>query len=292
MKLPSTILAIGLVACASILAEDFFFDDAAIRDAFRSGAEKFHDTPGASGLTAHQLKRALREERRSPPGFLMLDPASKSLSPEIRYERARKATLVLGHLYRRDSKEGWRTNLAGAVVLSNDGIVVTNYHVLDFKTAAVFAAMDYRQRVFPISEVIASNRKADVAILRLGGVSDLEPVPVALQSKIGSEVSVISHPDSHFYSLSTGQISRFSIDPETRARRIEITAPFARGSSGSGIFDSAANLIGIASATNAIYYEEDGSTPRNLQMVIHSGVPSQTLRNLLSSEEGADESGD
>lgn len=265
----------------SLSGEEPVIDDAAIRKSFLKQIIALKETGGSGGLNAAALRRELKEERRGIPDLKLHPPRTSELSKQELYELAKNATLIIGHLYLSDSGEQWRTNLAGGVALSKDGIVATNYHVLQFERASIFAAMDQQQRVFPIRKVLASDRKNDLAVIQLEVEKGLDPLPVSPTSSVGDPIGIVSHPDAHFYTFTSGEISRFSITPKIRALRIEVTAPFARGSSGSGIFDQRGNLVGIASATNSIYYEEDDRNKRNLQMVIHSGVPARSLLKLI-----------
>ena len=280
-------------ACLSLFAllitiplrgEDHLIDDAAIKRSFLQQIVALKESPGASGLNAAVLRRELKKEKRGVPDLTLLPLKTATLSKRELYESAKPSTLIIGHIYLCDSCDKWHTNLAGGVVLSKDGIVATNYHVLQFERAAIFAAMDHRQKIFPIAEVLASDEKNDLAVIRLEIETEMEAAPLALDSSAGDAIGIVSHPDAHFYTFTSGEISRFSIHPKIRTQRLEVTAPFARGSSGSGIFDFRGNLVGIASATTSIYYEEDNREKRNLQMVIHSGVPASSLLELIKGQ--------
>lgn len=275
------LLAISLHFFPAI-AEDEPVDDAAIRKTFLEQAQSLRKNE--VGMRASDLRKELRKEKRGVPDLVLPEPSSLTLLPKGQYDHGKSTTLIVGHIYHDDSHDNWRTNLAGGVVITPEGMAVTNFHVLDFDRAAHFAAMDEAGILYPIVAVLASDQKADLAIIQLETQTEWKAAPLAVDASVGDFISVISHPDAHFFSYTSGRISRFSIDPRSRARRIEITAPFARGSSGCAIYDRHGNVVGIVSATNAIYYEEDYRARRNLQMVIHSGVPTSSLRKLLSGE--------
>lgn len=269
---------IAFMFCQAVRGSDGFIDDAAIKAQFRDGLIRLMEEK--RGLSAPELRRELKKEHRAE--VKLTDGVSKEQTLPQLYEMAGKSSLIIGHLYLCDSCDEWHTNLAGGVSVSGDGIALTNYHVLQFKNAAVFGAMNASGDVFPISSVIASHRNDDIAVIQLETLKEIPFARLSSGALVGESVSIVSHPDSHFFSFSSGEISRLSIDPKLRTKRIEVTAPFARGSSGSGIFNRRGELVGLASATNAIYYEEDRSEVRNLQMVIHSGVPVQSVSELLS----------
>lgn len=265
----------------SLQSADQFIDDAALKSKFREGLAGILEEK--KGLSAAEVRRELKREKSMETEFVVEEDKEVDLnysSSEL-YKFARETSLIVGHLYLCDSCDEWHTNLAGGVAISPDGVILTNYHVLQFEKAAIFGAMNSKGEVFPLSQVIASSRRDDVAMIQLDSSGRIPFARLAQESPVGARVALVSHPDSHFYTFSSGEISRYSIDPKLRTKRIEITAAFARGSSGSGIFDYQGRLVGLASATNAVYYEEDDSENRNLQMVIHSGVPIQSVRKLL-----------
>ena len=191
---------------------------------------------------------------------------------------ASDATLIVGHLYLCGKCDRWHNNLAGGVLISADGLMITNYHVLKFTQAKTFAAMTKDGRIFPIEKVLASSSKDDLALVQLGGAKDLPFVPIAASAETGDALFVVSHPDAHFYTFTEGHVSRYFLEPKERAKRIQITAPFARGSSGSGIFNGSGELIGLATFTNTIFYEP--KTSSNPQTVLYTGVPSASILEL------------
>ncbi|MDF1825709.1 MAG: serine protease [Verrucomicrobiales bacterium] len=265
---------------------DDFIDDAAIKARFRESLIGFIEE--RKGLTAAEVRRELKREKSMEPGLSVENEPAEAVNytaPEL-YQQAKEASLIIGHLYLCDSCDEWHTNLAGGVAISPEGLVLTNFHVLQFEKAAIFGVMNSKGEVSRISKVIASSRSDDLAIIQLDSNEQASFAPLASGIMIGEEVALVSHPDSHFYSFTTGRVSRLSIEPKLRTRRVEITAPFARGSSGSGIFNRRGQLLGLASATNAVYYEEDQRGERNLQRVIYSGVPLPSIRDLLNLTNG------
>ena len=161
--------------------------------------------------------------------------------------------------------------------------MATNYHVMTSKDASAFGAMSQSGLVFPIIEVMAASKLNDVAIVRLGGDSQLPPA-LALSSApapIGETIHIVSHPDGRFFSYSRGIVSRYFLVHRSRAEKMQVTANFARGSSGSGVADSQGRIVGLVSSTNSIYYKEENGVKTNLQMVIKTCVPVKEIRALL-----------
>ncbi len=263
---------------ASSAAEEFI-TDAGIKASFEAKLSALFQAGGVP--TATDTLKQLREEKRSNvtlPPVAAVPPADDAAS----YGRARDASLVLGHLYLCGKCDKHHANLAGGVIISPDGLVLTNYHVLDFKEALVFGAMTAGGDVHVIDEVLAASKKDDIALVRLRNAKALPFVALQETVSTGDEVFVVSHPDGFFYTFTKGYLSRKYLTPKQQIPRLQITADFARGSSGSGIFNARGELVGIATSTNSIYYEQTEEKVDNLQMVIHSGVPVSSIKKLFA----------
>ena len=103
---------------------------------------------------------------------------------------------------------------------------------------------------------------------------------------VGDPVWVISHPASTFYYLSHGIVGRRFVQSR-RGREIElldITADYARGSSGAPVLDATGAVVGVVRSTRSIYYEEDDGQQKNLQMVFKHCVPARAVKELAAGE--------
>lgn len=280
----------ALATVATVAAEDgAFIDDAAVKSSFETHlGELFRagGLPMASGLVEQ-----LREATTAPldaSAFLAKEKADAPASTPSPVERARAATLVLGHLYLCGKCDKYHGNLAGAVLLSADGLALTNYHVMEAKDAVVFGAMTSDGRIYGIESVLAASKRDDVALVRLHDAQGLPHVPLCPGISTGEELFVLSHPDGHFYTLSKGFLARKYLTAAERIPRLQITADFAKGSSGSGIFNVHGELVGLAASTNSIYYTEKDGIKDNLQMVVKSGVPVESILKLFAATRASD----
>lgn len=208
------------------------------------------------------------------------------LSPAQVYERCRKGVLVISGVYKCGKCSRWHAQPASGFVLTADGVIVTNHHVLQKGNNETFVAMTSDGHVFPVKEVLASNPTNDIAIARLDlpkGES-LTPLPVQADQPVGSSIAVISHPDRHFYALSLGIISRYhhlQRKPNEKAAIMAITADYARGSSGAPVINDRGAVVGVVASTNSVYYKNDNGKQENLQMVFKQCVPSASLLELI-----------
>ena len=215
-----------------------------------------------------------------------IEPKKKRIQTSEIYSAAKTGVLCLGNIYKCDKCPNWHGNIAGGFVISKDGLAVTNFHVMKNEKAGAFGALNIDGEIFSIEKVVASSEKDDLAIVKLKG-ENFDPLPLKSNSPVGSEVTVISHPEGRFYTVSKGIISRYYFQrsgKEKGSPRIAITADFAKGSSGSPVFDNTGSVIGVVASTNSIYYNKTEGIQRNLQMVVKSCIPTSSILALLNEE--------
>jgi S1-C subfamily serine protease len=243
------------------------------------------------------LAALLAETDLAPCGVALAEPSTESISGERLYERARESVLLLGAPVWNRETEDWEVSLATGFVIQEEGVFVTNFHVLDVPDAAGLTAMTFDGRVFPVKSVLAVNPLADIAVCRLDGASGLRPLPLVADAKPGASVRVLSHPQDAYYSLTEGIISRYFVLRENgkATTMFTTTADFAVGSSGGPVFDAFGNVVGMVAATDSVYSGplEDGAEdsqndsessvdPGDLQMVLKMCVPSADILKLVS----------
>lgn len=205
-------------------------------------------------------------------------------------ERSRKGVLVVSGLYKCQNCPNWHSGAASGFMLTEDGAFCTSYHVVNNAKNDTLVIMTGDGRVAPVVEVLAADKRTDLAILRANG-KGFTPLPVTLNpldAPIGGKVRVFSHPNRHFYVLSEGIISRKYLDStrkEGSRRMISITADFAKGSSGAPVFNEYGAVIASVNNTQSTYYDvkKDG-TKDNLQMVFKNTVSLEHLRTLIKAK--------
>jgi len=174
-------------------------------------------------------------------------------------------------------------------LIGPDGLVATNYHVLEEESDDRVGVMTADGRVFPLREVVAADRDGDAALVRLDGeVGGLPWLPLAEQARTGESVRVLGHPDGRFYSLTGGMVSRVFIGPQEeggeRRTWVTITADYGAGSSGAPVLNAEGKVIGMVSSTATLLAdpeEGEASRPEDVQMVFKDCVSLETIRGLL-----------
>lgn len=272
-----------LLSCAFLHADGFEepVSDQKIKKEFERQLGELKDA-GKTVPAADLIKQLKKQESAKHALSTATDADFDTASV---YERSKRGVLCFGNIYKCDHCDEWHGNIAGGFVISSDGLAVTNYHVVDNEKAGAFGAMTLDGKVYAVKEVIAASKRDDLAVVRLEG-DEFHPLPVAMGDPVGSEVTVISHPQGRFYTVSKGIISRYFKARTSKGKgsdRLAITADYARGSSGSPVLNNDGAVIGVVAATSSIYYDKKDGVDRNLQMVIKSCIPSGTIHKILGS---------
>jgi S1-C subfamily serine protease len=126
-------------------------------------------------------------------------------------------------------------------IISPDGRIVTNYHVIDGAESGKVVLND--ETTFTDIKVLGWDKEGDLAIIKISG-SGLPAVTMGNSdaAQIGEAVVAIGSPLGLQNTVSTGIIS---------ARRegfLQTTAPISHGSSGGALFNMMGDVIGITSA--------------------------------------------
>ena len=173
-------------------------------------------------------------------------PAAESVrsaaAAEI-YHLRRDSVVVIGHLM----PDGSVVRAAG-VVLDPSGVVATAYHVVDKPDAVVRGVMTADGKTYPIQEILAANRPADAALIRIEA-RNLSAAPLSHGDDEGSPLTIISHPAGEFYSVTQGDLRRFqvAIVLGRQVAQMAVTADFTDGASGGPIFNERGEVAGIVS---------------------------------------------
>ena len=277
------ILILGLfffhwLSLSVLLAEQKYFNDYKIRSDFQKGLEKLFD--GNQSVSLSDLKKQLTQKHSQIElGDISIPP----VSPNKLYDQISKSVLVMGRLYNCGKCSKWHTSTASAFAIGKDGIIVTNYHVLEKDEGEILGAMDYKGNVYSIANVLAASEEDDLAILKLRN-AELTPMALGKPANVGSNVWVLSHPDRKMYMMTNGMVSRYNmvlVNKQKLGRRMSITADYAKGSSGAPVFNRKGQVVGVVSSTNSIYYNTENGKKENIQMVVKNCIPVESIHKLI-----------
>ncbi len=185
-------------------------------------------------------------------------PSDRVLTPEEVYQRALASVLVLGSVTQSADHPGqWEEGrLATAWVLTEDGVLATNWHVFDKLGKECYGAVNAKGEVFPVIDVLGSDPVADIALVRVAG-KGFTPLPLATDAKVGAWVAVLSHPANQFFTFTQGHVTRYTKNLNsngTTEKWMSITADFAYGSSGGPVLNRCGAVVGMATVTSNVDY--------------------------------------
>ncbi len=144
-----------------------------------------------------------------------------------------------------------QNSLGSGVILSSDGIVVSNYHVVEQATDIRVVLSDRREFT---AEVVLGDKEADLAILRLKGAADLPYLKLRDSDsvEVGELVLAIGNPFGVGQTVSSGIVSGLArsgiATGNARGYFIQTDAPINPGNSGGALIDVKGRLIGINTA--------------------------------------------
>ena len=207
------------------------------------------------------------------------------------YRRSAQASVLIGSAYKCDKCTKWHNTLASGFAITDDGVIATNHHVAAGAIGEAMGVLTFDGRFFPVVEVLAANKAHDVALLRIEA-QGLAFLPLRDDAPAGLPIRCYSHPANSFGCISDGIITRYFKMNETGRKGavfMQITADYARGSSGGPILDLFGNAVGMVSSTSPIYAatpsphaaakEAKSATPSQ-QMVRHNCATARAILEL------------
>ncbi len=141
-----------------------------------------------------------------------------------------------------------QNSLGSGVILSSDGIVVSNYHVVGMATDIRIVLADRREFE---AHILLGDEDSDLAILQLDGAKDLPSLPLRNSDdvEVGESALAIGNPFGVGQTVSSGIISDLArsggAGGAVRGYFIQTDAPINPGNSGGALVDVQGNLTGV-----------------------------------------------
>ena len=167
-----------------------------------------------------------------------------------------------------------RSGLGSGVVVSPEGYILTNFHVIDGADEIEVAHNDgskYKARV------VGSDPESDLAVLRIPADHKLPVIAFGSSDslRVGDVVLAIGNPFGVGQTVTSGIVSalgRSQLGINTFENFIQTDAAINPGNSGGALVDSRGHLVGI---NTAIYSRSGGS------LGIGFAIPVSTVRNVM-----------
>jgi len=193
-------------------------------------------------------------------------------------ELIKKVDQSVVKIYTIDDKNEYVSQGSG-VIISNNGICISNYHVLIGAKKAI--AITASGKKFEITKILDFSKQNDLIKFKLDIGSQVTTAAIlnSILPQKGIEVFAVGYPNGFKTqgesTASTGIIS--SLREENGEKIIQTSTPFTHGSSGGGLFDGAGKLVGITSGTFA---DEVKDRHANLNKAIPVTIVNKLTRNL------------
>lgn len=181
-------------------------------------------------------------------GLTVAEAAAKAApsTVEIQTEITQQSYGMFGGTY--------TTNAAGSgVIISKDGYIVTNNHVIDGAQKITVKTSDGTEYD---AKLVGTDAKSDIAVLKVDA-NDLTPAALGDSSKIsvGDTAIAIGNPLGTLGGTVTDGIisatSRELVVNNESMKLIQTNATINSGNSGGGLFDGNGNLIGIVQSKDS-----------------------------------------
>ena len=201
------------------------------------------------------------------------------------YHHLQKSTLYVGSSYLCDKCPNVHLSAASGFVIHEDGIIVTNYHVIaprdTIKYDGLFA-VDHEGTVYVVTEVLSASKANDLAILKVDTKgTKLNALPLAETELVGEDVYMMGHPFKNTFFMTKGIISRKYVNSSKGQPRMTITAEFGLGASGGPVVNDSGEVVGVVSATRANYSGGSAKQKGDLQLLLKIVIPVSQLNNYV-----------
>ena len=243
-------------------------------------------------LLGSMTRGAVVTIRESPPQaeavkVSSLSDAAKRAMPAVVNIYTTKETKIQRHPFmddpvfrhffgeRFDAETRKTTNLGSGVIVSDQGYILTNSHVVEAADEIEIALADTRRAK---ARVIGTDPETDLAVLKI----DMPKLPSILfaqsdQARVGDIVLAIGNPFGVGQTVTAGIVSavgRSQLGINTFENFIQTDAAINPGNSGGALVDSTGQLLGI---NTAIY----SRTPGGASLGIGFAIPASTAKQVL-----------
>lgn len=173
-------------------------------------------------------------------------------------------------------------SLGSGVIISADGYIVTNNHVIE--SATEVSVKLYNGETYD-AKLVGTDPRTDIAVIKIEA-KDLEFSSIADSSELilGEECVVIGNPLGEGISCSNGIVS--ALEKEIKIKDyvmsvIQTNAAVNEGNSGGGIFNMNGDLIGIVNAKSSNNSFMSSASIEGIGYAIPSNTVSKIVRDLV-----------
>ncbi|MGY1770412.1 S1C family serine protease [Blastococcus sp. SYSU D00813] len=187
---------------------------------------------------------------------------------------------------------GSSSGSGSGVVLTSDGYVVTNNHVVTLDSSTDTATVQVRTSDGTLYDatVVGTDPTSDLAVLRLDGASDLTPAEFAdsdevqvgdLAVAIGAPLGLSDTVTDGIVSATDRAVATGSTqDDATVIDALQTDAAINPGNSGGALVDAAGQVIGINTAIATVASGAPGQSGQSGNIGVGFAIPSNTAQRI------------
>jgi S1-C subfamily serine protease len=141
-------------------------------------------------------------------------------------------------------KDGSPIAQGSGFLVSMDGLIVTNYHVIENGSSAVVKLPD--GAFFVVDGMLAFDKARDIAVIKAHG-ENFRTLTLGNSDRLllGEDVVAIGNPLSLESTVSNGIVSGIRTAEEEGGKFLQVTVPISPGSSGGPLFNMQGEVVGI-----------------------------------------------
>jgi putative serine protease PepD len=212
-------------------------------------------------------------------------PVSTGMTAKQVYDEAKDSVAYI------QAQTSQGTATGSGFVVSKDGKIVTNEHVVDgAQTVTVKLGVNGKAQT---AKVLAADASKDLALLQISE-SNLKPLTFADSAKVevGDNVFAIGNPYGLDHTLTSGIVSALGRDIQapdgtTIANVIQTDAALNPGNSGGALIDSDGDVIGV----NSQIASASSSESEAGNVGIGFAIPSDTVKAFVDNPTSSNETG-
>ena len=270
--------------------------------------------PNSNVINTILSSETINNQAPQSRNFIVRNPdftvaAEKTINSVVHVKNTAKAknSNSLWDLFYGNSEDRTTIGTGSGVIVSSDGYIITNNHVIENATQIEVTKNDNKS--FD-AELIGTDQNSDIAVLKINAESRFPYIRFADsdQTKIGEWVLAVGNPFNLTSTVTAGIISAKSRDLNDYDSKnqsfIQTDAAVNSGNSGGALVNINGDLIGINTAiqsTNAGFIGYSFAVPSNIARKIYEdilefgdvqrgllGVTGQSLNSQNSNELGID----
>jgi len=212
------------------------------------------------------------------PDFKLAAEKTINSVVHVKNKSVRRSSNNVWDLLNDDSNDKLTIGTGSGVIVSSDGYILTNYHVIEKASEIEITTNDNKSY---IAELIGSDINSDIAVLKITNVSDFPYVRFANsdETQVGEWVLAVGNPFNLTSTVTAGIISAKSRDLNDYDSKnqsfIQTDAAVNSGNSGGALVNINGDLIGINTAiqsNNAGFIGYSFAVPSNIAKKIFEDI--------------------